>query len=948
MKAFKKISKSVLGVLVLSAAGVGALTGCNSQTDDPEGYTYNTYLSTSPSKWNVHNWETNDESYIQGFTEAGLYDVVLNKDHNGYNFISEMAAEMPKSIDPTEMDSDEYDRISTQYYDDGAISKGEIWEIPLRKTAKWEDGTPITADDYVNSMERLLQPKYANYRADSYYNGNFVIANAETYYKNGRSVLEPVYNYLTQGKVDGKYYNEDGSRITGAGNLNGNGSNHLYLDLAKGESPYAKSIFSSDGSSETLTFYNVLNSRSTKSSDAVELAAKRITIGASYYYWKFGKEADKANDIDKWNEIKKADSVTQSMLSTQSPFEIGEFDTKDVYTCATLDDSATTTRYTTKLLKDDLKTIVSGLSNTTWKSQSWVWMIPLSDYITHKLSDDLSMDNVGVAKVDDYTIRLYLAKPISELDLKFQLASNWLVKVDLYDSLTKTVGQSWMTQYATASVDNYRSYGPYKLTGFTSNTSITIERNDQWYGYTDESYKAQFADYSEEDKDQYKMTKIYTKIIKEHTTAVNEFMAGRLDDIDLNKSDMQLYGNSERRTTTLESYTQKVTFNTDRAKLAGRQLESGKNKTILANKNFRKGLSLGLNRNDFASQTTAGSKAFTGLLNSLYISNVVTGEMYRDTEQAKKVYSMIYGELGGTPEDATKSALDESANGYNLKWAIYYVKEGIKEELASTENKHLVAGDTVDIEFRVYDNTSDTTIGMYNFISAAWSKLLSDACAELKNEDPSLLGDKSIGISINLVKDEDYYSSARNGGFDMIFSIWGGAAIDPYGLMQVYLDKTFTNTCEYGFKGKQGDEYLWIDLDGDGESDNNETLSFDAWYQRMNTELNEGLYDDDVKVKDEDVSEDNKAKHEAWKKIHEERLTILAGTEAGIVNRFEAIPIVARGSSSLTGLKVENATSTYINLVGYGGIRFLRFKCNNGEWSNFVSENGGDLTDLYV
>ncbi len=943
MKAFKKISKSMLGVLVLSAAGVGALAGCSSETDDPEGYTYNTYLSTSPSKWNVHNWETNDESYIQSFTETGLYDVVLNKEHNGYNFISEMAADMPKNIDPTELDADEYDKISTQYYDEGAISKGEIWEIPLRKTAKWEDGTPITADDYVNSMERLLQPKYANYRADSYYNGNFVITNAEAYYKNGRSVLEPVYNYLVRGKVDGKYYKEDGSVLTGTG--------HLYLDLAKGESPYAKSIFSSDGSSDTITFYDLLNNRSVKSTDPVELAAKRITLGVSYYYWKFGIESEKANDIDKWNEIKKADSVSETMLSSQSPFQIEDFNSKEVYTCKALNSSETTERYTTELLKKDLKTFVSGISSDpTWAGYNWVWKIPLSDYLGNRQDNNLTMNNVGVAKVNDYTIRLYLAKPISELDLKFQLASNWLVKVDLYDSLREDVvkGVSWMTRYATSSVDNYRSYGPYKLTGFTSGKSITIERNDQWYGYTDESYKAQFADYSDEDKDQYKMTKIYTQIIKEHNTAVSEFMAGRLDDIDLNKSDMKTYGNSARRTTTLESYTQKITFNTDRDKLSERQKESGKNKTILANKNFRKGLSLGLNRNDFASQTTAGSKAFTGLLNSLYISNVVTGEMYRDTDQAKKVYNMIYGELGGNPEDTTKSALAESANGYNLSQAIYYIKEGIKEELKSSDKNHLVAGDTVDIEFRVYDNTSDTTKEMYNFISTAWSGLLKTASEKLREEDPSLLGDKSIGISVNLVKDEDYYSSARNGGFDMIFSIWGGAAIDPYGLMQVYLDKTFTNTCEYGFKGKQGEEELWIDLNGDGKADSGETLSFDSWYQKMNTELNEGLYDDDVKVKDEDVTEENKTEHEAWKKIHSERLTILAGTEAGIVNRFEAIPIVARGSSSLTGLKVENATSTYVNLVGYGGIRFLRFKCNNGEWSNFVSEHGGNLSDLYV
>ncbi len=941
MKANKK--SKTLGFLFLSAAGIAALAGCGGGSGDAaDGYTYNTYLATSPSKWNVHNWETSDESYIQGFCETGLYDVVMNANHDGYKFIAEMAGDMPKSIDPADLDGDEYDTIKENYFNGKEPAAGMIWEIPLRKSAKWQDGTAITATDYVESMERLLKPQYANYRADSYYNGNFVITNAENYYKNGRSVLEPIYNYLIAGKADGNLYDENGNTLVGEGKF--------YLDLAKGESPYGNSIFSSSGSSDAITFYDVLNSRSTPSSDAVELAAKRITLGVSYYYWQYGSAKDKSEKQSKWDEIKKADSVSKEMLSTMSPFCIDEFDDKEVYTTATRENSETTELYTKKDLQNDLKTVVSGLSSsTTWASKSWAWQIPLSEYVTHKKTS-VTMSNVGVEAKDSYTLRLYLSKSISELDLKFQLGSNWLVNTKLYDDRTKkTTSSSWMTTYGSNSVDNYMSYGPYKLTGFVADQAITIERNDQWYGYSDEEYKSQFSEYKDEDKDQYKMSKIYTRIIKTHETAVSEFMAGNLDDIDLNKNDMKTYGNSTRRSTTLESYTQKVTFNTDRSKLASRQAESGKNKTILANKSFRKGLSLGLDRNSFAAQTTAGSKAFTGLLNSLYLANNVTGEMYRETAQGKSVYNQIYGELGGNPTDEKTSALSEDANGYNDAWARFYLKEGIKEELKSSEDKHLQPGDTIDIEFRVYDNTSDTTKEMHSFISKAWSTLLDSVVKELDAEDKGLLNGKGLKININLVKDEDYYTTARNGGSDMIFSIWGGAAIDPYGLMQVYLDKTFTNCCEYGFKGKQDQEDLWIDLNGDNVQSDDEVKTYDGWYHVMNDDLNEGIYDDAVKVNDtSSLNDEQKAQNEAWSALHNKKLTILAGTEAGIVNRYEAIPVVARGSSSLNGFKVENATKNYINLVGYGGIRFLRFNYTNAEWKSFVSENGGNLSDLYA
>lgn len=936
--------KNLFPLMILSgAAAMGLLAGCSqSNGDDPNGYTYNTYLSTSPSKWNVHNWETSDESYIQSFTESGLYEVVLNAKKNGYEFVSEMASAMPVQIDPGELSESEYDDLVEKYFPTGNPSLGQIWEIPLRETAKWEDGTPITSADYVESMQLLLDPKYANYRADSYYKGNFVIANAENYYKNGRSVLEPVYQYLVNGGTSGTMKESDGTMV--------NNSEDFCIDLAKTESPYATSVFSSSGSSDTVTLYTLLNNRSVKSTDAVELAAKRITLGVSYYYWQFVDHSN-SPDKDDWANIKKADSVTSKMLESQNAIRIRDFDAHQVMTTASLDSSETTEVYTMAKLQADLATFVNGITpNQAFAKKDWTWKVPLLDTIRHAKDESLTFEKVGIAAHGDHAIRLYLGKSISSLDLKFQLASNWLVNVPLYKKLTKTTqGTSKATSYATASEANYMSYGPYKLTKFLANTQITIERNDQWYGYTDPTYAAQFASYPEEMqvKNQYKMTKINTSIIKTHSTAVSEFMAGRLDDIDLQRVDMATYGQSSRRTTTLESYTQKLSFNTNRSKLLQRQTGDHQNKTALANKNLRMGLSLGLDRDTFAAQNTAGSKAFTGLLNELYLSNVNTGEMYRNTAQGKSVYGQVYGKLGG--EGGTSdTALDEKANGYNHSQAVYHLAQGLKEELSSTEEGHLKAGDTLTLEFRVYDDSSDTTIAMHQFISNQWSELFQEACKAIKADSgsASLLAGGDVGIKIQLTKDEDYYTSAVNGAYEMIFSIWGGAAIDPYGLMQVYLDSTFTKNCEYGFKGNQDKEYLNIDLDGDGKiNEATERKTYDAWYHEMNDTLLEGEFSDEAKVENPDA--EHKEEHEKWKEVHEKRLTILAGTEAGVISRFETIPVVARGTSSLTGFKVENATKSYVNLVGYGGIRFLSFNYNNGEWSQFCKEHNNDLKQLY-
>ncbi len=142
---------------IISVAAILSLTGCNNDTNSDDTYTYNTYLSTNPSNWNVHNWQTSDESYITGFTEMGFYDAVLNEAKTGYEFVCEMAAEMPESIDKiTEDEMDQYYEQS----DIGNLDKNMVWDIKLNQNAKWEDGTAIKAQDYVDSMERLLNPEF--------------------------------------------------------------------------------------------------------------------------------------------------------------------------------------------------------------------------------------------------------------------------------------------------------------------------------------------------------------------------------------------------------------------------------------------------------------------------------------------------------------------------------------------------------------------------------------------------------------------------------------------------------------------------------------------------------------------------------------------------------------------------------------------------------------------
>ena len=910
---------------LLSVTAVLSLAGCNNTTVSDVDYTYNTYLSTSPSTWNVHNWQSSDESYITSFTEMGLYDAILNETKDGYTFVSEMADGMPEKVD---VNSDEVtDKIEKYYGEEvGNLEEGMVWDIPLNKNACWEDGTKITADDYIESMELQLNPKYANFRADSYYSGNFVLANAENYYKQGRQTIEEFFKW----KTDTGTVKDD--------------SGLYYLNLGKHTS-FLDAVFTN---AEDTTLISAFNSFE-QSYSALKLVCERISIAYNYYLWKAVDHKDSSHK-NEWERVTRPDNVSSSMVESDNVnIELDVFDSgfKDfttgeedrIKTIKKLSDGSegfdiwkddNIEVYTREMLEKDLKTLVQTVYRGSEKDKKWAWKLPLFTQVYTYEGDPITSDQIGIEKRGDYKIRFYLNKAITPLNLKFALTSNWLVKVDLYERLTKKLSTaSYATTYASQSVDNYMSYGPYKLTYFEQGKEIKIERNDKWYGYTDGKHEGQFQ-----------MDAIDTKIYADHKTAMQEFLAGRLDDIDLTVSDVREYGGSGRCTTTYESYTQKISFNSDRSKLKSRQ-SAGINKTVLNNSNFRKGLSLGLNRTEFASSATSGSKGFTGLLNDLYLANNSTGESYRSTEQGKSVYGQVYGHLGGnTIDEENGAALPESKVGYNHALAVQYIAKGLKEELQSEEDDRIKAGDTISLEFRVYDDSSENTIAAHKYIQKEWIGLLNEAVTSLQG-DGVLNKSQTLNMEVKMVKDQDYYTTAKQGNYDMIFSTWGGAAVNPYGLMEVYCSASFENTCEYGFKGKQQDVKLWIDLNGDGDQGSDEYRSFDKWYNDLNTgsEFSEAKFGDDIQEGDAD--------YEEYLKIHNKKLTALAGLEAGILNRFEAVPLVARGTSSLLGFKVENATDTYVSLIGYGGIRFLKFNYTNSEWSAYCSSHNNQLGDLY-
>ena len=513
--------------------------------------------------------------------------------------------------------------------------------------------------------------------------------------------------------------------------------------------------------------------------------------------------------------------------------------------------------------KKDLLTIAAAFGDTNPEAYKEFC------YTYDGVSESVDWSKVGLVKSGEYEIKLILSKPITDFYLKYNLSSNWLVHEKTYEANKKQTGDIIKTSYGTA-VENYISYGPYKLTAYQTDKQMTMSKNENWYGYKDGKHEGQFQ-----------TTVIDCQIVPAQATALQLFLQGKLDAVVLVASDMDAYRTSDYILYTPQSYTTKFTFNSDKAALKSRE-EDGINKTIQSYKDFRKAFSLAINREEFAAQCTATHSAGFGLFNYNYVYDPETGELYRNSKPAQDVLLKLYG--ANSIDDITGYDKDEAAKLFTAAYNAALAAGDIKEN------------DKVELEFLVF-NSDEAYVKIINFVQDAVNAATVGTPLEGK-------------IFIKMIPDEDYYEHAQQGLFEIIMSTWGGASMDPYGIVECYCDETVM--FEYGFKPNS--EKLTIEVNGQEI-----TKTFNEWYI--------ALCDGEYAAADADT-----------------RLVILAGIELGILETYNCTPIYYRTATSLNSQKVMQGTEEYVQIIGFGGIRHITYNYTDVEWEKYCKDQNYQLT----
>ena len=420
------------------------------------------------------------------------------------------------------------------------------------------------------------------------------------------------------------------------------------------------------------------------------------------------------------------------------------------------------------------------------------------------------------------------------------------------------------------------SYGPYKLTYFELDKQITLERNDNWYGYHDGRHLGQ-----------YQTDRISCQVISGHATALLAFLSGDIDQIALQAQDMADFAGSPYLRYLPESYTTKLTFNTDAKALSARGAQ------VLSNVYFRKAFSLAIDRTRFAAAYTSAGEPGYGILNHMYVYDPYTGASYRDSPGAKNALVQLYGLDGWDDPEQAYAAI----TGYDPARA-----RGLMQ-LAYDQcvEKGLYDGQSpITLQLSVYQS-EDVLVQMFHFLQDALALATRGTGFEGK-------------IKLTMAVDADYYATMESGLTDMIFSTWGGSAYDPYGVLyRCYCDAgaaEYPNQMEYGFDAGNVEVALTVD----GQLRRASLQTWARWAAADAGARIPGLSD----FREYDGAT---------------RCKLYADLEFAYLSQYVVSPLYYRNAARLLSQKGDYPSKTYVDPVEFGGIRFYRYHYDDTAWA---------------
>lgn len=506
---------------------------------------------------------------------------------------------------------------------------------------------------------------------------------------------------------------------------------------------------------------------------------------------------------------------------------------------------------------------------------------------------------------NEYELVMVIDGTLNPLDAEGNLTyeagyyfSGWpLVKKDLWERCEDQSKTPYANSYCTTQ-EKSASWGPYKLTNYQDQKTYTVSRNDKWFGYGLPQYA-----------NQYQTDAIVTEKIEEWDTAWLAFQKGNLDGIGMDVKIAADYRTSKRAYFTPETWTFDLNIQSNATTRTDKR-----NNLILNYADFRKAISLSLDRDDYCAKNSPSSQAALGLLNSMYYYDVENGKVYRESIQAKEAILNAYGatknadgswKVGETTYTDIEDALD-ATTGYNLTLARQLVENAVAQ--AKADGKYS-DGEEIILTYGIETQTANTD-RVKNWFQAAFDSMTKGTSIEGK-----------VKIEYFMFSSATWSEQFADGEYDLCFGAWGQAAFNPaYLLCETQISEE--NRYATNWDPKTVSVTVKATPD-DKHEDGIYTYNLEQW--RLILQGKDGC---PVNFKNFPM---------------EDQLAALGAVETAILKEYYSIPVYSRYSASLMGYKVDYVSYEYNTFMGYGGIRYMTFNYDDTAWAEFVASNNNIL-----
>ncbi len=192
--------RSILALVLCFVMVAAVATSCANDGPRDTSITYNTTTTTMPSNWNEMTYADNNDTQIMSYIGSSFFDYDYkfenDKKYNEDGTINK-AGIVPGAYTTNYSAATKLEDVTSTvdakwgYTDAQKAQGGYAWKITLRDDLKWDDGTAITAADFEYSMKQQLDPKFMNFRANTYYD-TLRIKNSKEYFFSGAPIYTPI------------------------------------------------------------------------------------------------------------------------------------------------------------------------------------------------------------------------------------------------------------------------------------------------------------------------------------------------------------------------------------------------------------------------------------------------------------------------------------------------------------------------------------------------------------------------------------------------------------------------------------------------------------------------------------------------------------------------------------------------------------------------------------